>query len=127
MVEKTVLVVEDDPLQSELTSEILTGEGFLVAEAATLRGVTAALTTTIPRWAIVDFRLEGWDGWSAIQAIRAAGAGRVKVIALTGWPWGDERLAGFMSAADYCLDKPVDWDELLRIMQSEAAPPVAAI
>ncbi len=127
MTEKTVLIVEDDPLLSELTRDILTSEGFTVVEAATLSKVTAALDTCAPQWLIVDFHLENWDGLSAIQAVRAAGGMGIKVIALSGWPLSDQRLAGFMNAANYCMPKPVDWDELLRIMRNEAAPPVAAI
>ena len=127
MIEKTVLVVEDDPLLSELTRDILTSEGFTVVEAATLGKVTAALDTCAPQWLIVDFHLDDWDGLSAIQAVRAAGGPGIKVIALSGWPWSDERLAGFMNAANYCMSKPVDWDKLLRIMRNEARPSVAAI
>ncbi|GEM_PF-3376820 len=126
MTEKTVLLIEDDPLLSDLTKEILAAEGFTVAQAATLAEVNTALDTVGPQWAIVDFQLEGWDGLSAIQALRAARGSVITVIALSGWPWSDERLTGFMNAADHCLQKPVDWDELLRIVGADATPPVVA-
>ena len=126
MADRTVLVVEDDQLQSELTSEILGSEGFTVVEASTLREVTAALDRSKPQWLIVDFNLEGWDGLSAIQAVRAVCDSGLRVIALSGWPWSDARLRGFMEAADHCLQKPVDWDELLRIVRDAATPRVEA-
>lgn len=127
MREKTVLVVEDDPILSDLTKEILVAEGFTVVQAATRAELTAALDTVGPHWAIVDFQLEGWDGLSAIQAVRASRHGVAKVVALSGWPWSDERLTGFINAADYCLQKPVDWNELLSIVRDEATPSVGAV
>lgn len=127
MVDETVLLIEDDPLLSELTSEILSGESLTVIEAATPGKVASALDTYQPQWLIVDFNLEGWDGLSAIQAVRAACGAGVKVIALSGWPLSDHRLQGFIKAADYCLQKPVDWDELLRIVRNETTPPIEAI
>lgn len=126
MTKNTVLVVEDDPLLSDLTREILTAEGFEVVEAATPAEMNAALDASRPHWLIVDFNLEGWDGLSAIQAARAAADVCLKVIALSGWPWGDTRLTDFMSAADHCMQKPVDWDELLRVLRTGESPPLHA-
>ncbi len=78
-----ILVVDDEPLILEMTSEFLKDAGF---EAATATSSTEALKRIAEKpvdAVLLDIRMPGEDGLAALPKIRAAQPG-VPVIMLTG-------------------------------------------
>ena len=118
-----ILLVEDNPLNSELARLLLELEGHrvdVVADAATFR---RALDGEIPEIVLMDILLADGDGVALLHELRASGRfpGRT-VIALTAQALAAE-VERLMSAGfDAVMTKPID----TRTFASEVARIAAA-
>jgi two-component system OmpR family response regulator len=107
-----LLVVEDDADLRRPLTRGLRETGFAVDESADGDdGLFQALE--VPYDAIVlDLMLPGRDGWSVLEALRAAGR-RTPVLILTARDAVDDRVRGLDGGADDYLTKPFAIDELI--------------
>ncbi len=116
---KTVLVVEDEPLNIKLLKDVLRYAGHAVIEAVNgQEGVDLAIANK-PDIILMDIQLPIMDGMEATRILKANPDTRnIPIIALTGYAMtGDEnrmREAG----CDGYLSKPFKVAELLRMMNS---------
>ena len=109
-----VLAIDDDPTARDLVSRFLTREGFLVRTAADgVAGLEMARLTR-PDAILLDVTMPRMDGWTVLTALKAdADLSRIPVIMLTVI---DEHSLGYaLGASDYLL-KPVEWDQLRKVM-----------
>lgn len=109
-----VLAIDDDPAARDLVSRFLTREGFLVRTAADgVAGLEMARLTR-PDAILLDVTMPRMDGWTVLTALKAdADLSRIPVIMLTVI---DEHSLGYaLGASDYLL-KPVEWDQLRKVM-----------
>jgi two-component system cell cycle response regulator DivK len=104
-----ILVVEDNALNLELASELLTGAGHTVIQARTAEeGLRLARTEALDL-ILLDVRLPGMDGLAAVRVLKRDAATRhIPTVAMTAQAMrGDEeaaRAAGF----DAYVTKPID-------------------
>jgi len=104
-----ILVVEDNALNLELASELLTGAGHTVLQARTAEeGLRLARTEELDL-ILLDVRLPGMDGLAAVRVLKRDAATRhIPAVAMTAQAMkGDEeaaRAAGF----DAYVTKPID-------------------
>ena len=104
-----ILVVEDNALNLELASELLTGAGHTVLQARTAEeGLRLARTEALDL-ILLDVRLPGMDGLAAVRVLKGDAATRhIPAVAMTAQAMkGDEeaaRAAGF----DAYVTKPID-------------------
>jgi two-component system cell cycle response regulator DivK len=104
-----ILVVEDNALNLELASELLTGAGHTVLQARTAEeGLRLARTEALDL-ILLDVRLPGMDGLAAVRVLKRDAATRhIPAVAMTAQAMiGDEeaaRAAGF----DAYVTKPID-------------------
>ncbi|MCJ2014752.1 ATP-binding protein [Methylobacterium sp. J-076] len=123
-----VLVVDDDPATRELVARFLERDGFRVAVAADGREGMDKARALMPRVILLDVTMPRMDGWSVLRALRGDAAfATTPVVILT--VLNERNLAFSLGATDY-LQKPMDWDELHRLMdrfrpQCRTAPPPA--
>jgi two-component system, cell cycle response regulator DivK len=106
---QTVLIIEDNPMNLELATDLLKAGGFDVLQARTAEvGLQLARTTT-PDLILMDISLPGMDGLSATRTLKADPATRhLTVVALTAHAMkGDEELARNAGCSGY-LTKPID-------------------
>ena len=112
----TILIVEDNSDQREGLRIALELDGHGVLHAADGHAALEMLYQHRPPVAILDIGLPGMNGYELARAARAALGRGIMLIALTGY--GSEadarraREAGF----DHHLTKPVDMDELTRVL-----------
>jgi CheY-like chemotaxis protein len=108
-VKKRILVVEDNPLNLELVTDLLEAAGFVVCPAYTAKEAFRAARELSPDLVLMDLSLPGLDGLAATQALRADPATRrLPIIALTAHAMkGDEALA-LRAGCDGYLAKPID-------------------
>ncbi len=104
-----ILVVEDNALNLELASELLTGAGHTVLQARTAEEGLRLARTEVLDLILLDVRLPGMDGLAAVRMLKRDAATRhIPAVAMTAQAMiGDEeaaRAAGF----DAYVTKPID-------------------
>jgi DNA-binding response OmpR family regulator len=109
-----VLVVDDDPVVTDVVRRYLERDGFTVRTAADGRsGLTAALSDP-PSLLVLDLMLPGLDGLEVFRRLRAEQP--VPVIMLTARGDEEDRVIGLELGADDYLTKPFSPRELaLRV------------
>jgi CheY-like chemotaxis protein len=119
LMDKTVLVVDDDVRNIFALSSLLERHGMRVLTASTGREAIATLEST-PDLAVtlMDIMMPGMDGYETIRAIRQNHAfRRLPIIALTAKAMkGDREKCLEAGASDY-LAKPVNTDQLLSALR----------
>ena len=110
--DKTILLVEDDPIVTAALSERLTEAGYAVASFASADTALQELDSFAPQVVITDVRLPGTDGISFLKQLKQRDES-LSVIVMTGYATVSDAVAAMkLGAADY-LPKPVSADELL--------------
>ncbi len=112
MAGETVLVIEDNPLNMELVTDLLEAAGYCVRQARTAEEGIRLVRTERPRLILMDFSLPGMDGLSATAVLKSDPATReIPVIALTAHAMkGDEEKARAAGCVAY-ITKPIDTRE----------------
>jgi CheY-like chemotaxis protein len=114
-----VLIVDDDPDFLAVAEASLAWRGFAVVRATGgLRGVFLA-TQDVPDAVVCDLRMPGLDGFVVAEALRADPAtAHVVILACTGRRDLEARALAFRRppAFDAVLVKPVDWEEVARLL-----------
>lgn len=109
-----VLVIDDDPVTSDLLQRTLTREGLRVVTAISGAEGLARARALRPDVITLDVLLRDADGWQILAALKAdPELADIPVVMLTIL---DERSTGFsLGAADY-LTKPVDRRRLIELV-----------
>jgi CheY-like chemotaxis protein len=109
-----ILIVEDNPMNSDMLSRRLTRQGFatVIAEDGP-KGVAMALSEA-PDVILMDVALGAMDGWEATTAIRAdQRTAHIPVIALTAHALSSDRAKSIEVGCNDFDTKPVDMPRLL--------------
>lgn len=104
-----ILIVEDNLMNLELVTDLLTAEGYTVRQAHSGEEGVRLAGMEPPSLILMDLRMPGMDGYAALRALRAdPRTARIPTVALTAQAMnGDEaavRAAGF----DDYIAKPID-------------------
>lgn len=114
MVNRRILVVEDDPVIGQMVAERLLAEAYDVIRAHDGPGVVAAATTHRPDLVVLDVMLPGFDGLEVCRRIQSGPLGRpVPVLMLTARDGEADVLTGLGVGADDYLTKPFRMRELV--------------
>ncbi len=118
-----ILIVDDNQDSAGMLAELLKLSGFEVLKAHDGREAIAGARTLQPEIVLLDIGLPGMDGYQVAAHLRGeAGLKDLTIIAITGY--GEEqaqrrsREAGF----DFHLVKPVNYDDLLELLNSRTNP-----
>ncbi len=112
-----LLLVEDDPDLRSMLTELLTGNGYAVADAADgQRGLHLGLTQDFDVL-LLDRRLPVVEGMDVLTALRARGV-TTPVLMLSAMAQPGDRVAGLDAGAEDYLGKPFDVDELLARLRA---------
>ncbi|ORI18115.1 response regulator transcription factor [Rhodococcus sp. 1168] len=128
---RTVLVVDDEPTISDALAARLRGEGFDVVTAADGPTAVEVCARTRPDVVVLDVMLPGFDGLEVCRRIQAQRS--VPVLMLTAKSEETDMLVGLGVGADDYLSKPFSMRELVarvhalvrrseRTMVEESAP-----
>ena len=122
---KTLLLVDDDPVFSDVLSRALRKRGFDVLCASTSADAMALVTEYEPGFAIVDLKLEHESGLDLIPDLKAA-YGDMVIVVLTGYASITTAVEAMKRGAANYLAKPVTADEVVQALSgkvSETPPP----
>ena len=106
-----ILLVDDEPEFRESTARTLSRRGFSVDGVGSGQAALDYLKTATPDLVILDLKMAGMDGITALQRIRENHA-RLPVIILTGHGDYDSALSGIKLEVVDFMQKPVDIDFL---------------
>jgi CheY-like chemotaxis protein len=103
------LIVDDNPTDMKLQSEILQLDGFAVHKAGDAESAQRLLESLVPDVILMDIALPGMDGLMLTKLIKSDPRFRqVPVIALTAFAMkGDDR-AAVDAGCDGYITKPID-------------------
>jgi CheY-like chemotaxis protein len=105
----TILIVEDNPMNMELATDLLEAAGYTVRQAFSAEEGIRLAQDERPDLILMDIRLPGMDGHAAIRALKQdpATAG-IRTVALTAQAMkGDEETA-LVAGFDGYIAKPID-------------------
>jgi DNA-binding NtrC family response regulator len=112
-----ILIVDDDPHFLRVLSRILSGEKFQVTSANEACEAIELLHASSFDLVICDLRMPECDGLNLLQEVRRGGS-EVPVIILTAYGEVDTYLEAMNAGAAEYLNKPINSDELLKILRS---------
>ncbi|MDD2545214.1 MAG: ATP-binding protein [Burkholderiaceae bacterium] len=120
---RTLLVVDDQPIQRQLLASLLIPLGFIVREAASGSECLEILRQERPDAVLLDINMDDINGWQTAQYIRAGAHSDVPILIVSANPF--ENRPELLEAAQ-CqgfVSKPVIESELLgllaRVLQIE--------
>ena len=114
-----VLLVDDNPDSSEPLSLLLQAKGHQTRIAIDGATAIAVADDFRPDCVLLDLGLPRMDGYEVARRLRQRPYGAdLVLVALTGWTGKEVRTKAAEAGFDYHLVKPVDWDELEKIVQS---------
>ena len=112
---KRILIIEDNLLNLELTSDLLVANGFVVSSAKTGEEGLRVAQVNLPDLVLMDWTLPGMDGLCTTKKLKANPATRhLTVIGLTARAMkGDQEIA-LKAGCDGYLTKPIDSRTLVQ-------------
>jgi len=114
---RRVVLIEDNADAREMLRELLELSGFPVIEAENGRTGLELLLAQRPEVAIIDIGLPEVDGFQIAREIRTSvSCSKMKLIALTGYGREQDRQRVQAAGFDAHLVKPVDLDQLQRLL-----------
>ncbi|MGE3275745.1 MAG: ATP-binding protein [Vicinamibacterales bacterium] len=118
---RRILVVDDNRDSLDTLAMLLRMHGHDVQTAVDGQSTFELLERFTPDVALLDIGLPDTDGYQIARAMRAAAGTRpLLLIAVTGWGGRADRLRSREAGFDEHLVKPVDWEELQRILDPPA-------
>lgn len=111
--QKTVLIVEDDPVIRGILELNLTDEGYTVISAEDgMEGVRTA-TEKQPGIILMDMRLPSITGWEATQRLKTQPETRhIPIVALTAQSTAEDLRRCFDAGCDAFMTKPIQFAQL---------------
>jgi len=116
-----ILLIEDNADAREALRALLELDGYEVHAAADGTEGLELARTKMPEVALIDIGLPGFDGYEVARRMKALPASPV-MIALTGYSEPDDRARGREVGFAAHLVKPVDPDDLTRMLTSLEIP-----
>jgi two-component system cell cycle response regulator DivK len=104
-----ILVVEDNALNLELATELLSAHGHTVVGARTAEEGLRLARTERPDLILLDVRLPGMDGLAAVRALkRDPETQAILTVAMTAQAMAGDEEAALAAGFDAYVTKPID-------------------
>lgn len=123
----TVLVVDDNPLNLELVTDVLEAAGYAVRQAGSAEGALHAARTDRPDLILMDIGLPGMDGHAAVRVLKADPETRsIPTIALTAFAMAGDEVRARESGFDGYITKPIHTrtlaETVARLLDGKVGP-----
>lgn len=114
---KSVLIVEDNPSSMRLAQDVLTREGYQVFTARNADEGILLARDHMPAVIVMDIQLPGTDGLTATRLLRADEKTHpIPIVAVSAHAMDDDRTKILDSGCDEFLQKPIQYQEFVRII-----------
>jgi len=112
-----ILVVDDNPINLKLMRVLLLGEGHEVRSALDAEEALEVLHTFRPKVILMDLQLPGMDGLELTRLLKEDPATRdIVIIAVTSYAMKGDQERALAAGCDDYVSKPIDTDELPRLI-----------
>ena len=106
---KSILIVDDNPVNLKLIRVLLAGEGYDVHTAGDADGALRVLKNLSPQLILMDVQLPGIDGLELTRRLKADPATRdIKILGLTAYAMKGDREKILAAGCDGYIAKPID-------------------
>jgi CheY-like chemotaxis protein len=106
---KSILIVDDNPVNSKLIRVLLAGEGYDVHTAGDADEALRVLKNLSPQLILMDVQLPGTDGLELTRRLKADPATRdIKILGLTAYAMKGDREKILAAGCDGYIAKPID-------------------
>jgi CheY-like chemotaxis protein len=105
----TILIVEDNPLNLELATDLLVVAGYSIRQARTAEEGVRLAVAEPPDLILMDLRLPGMDGYAALRCLRAdPRTANIPTVALTAQAMRGDQEAVLAAGFDDYISKPIN-------------------
>lgn len=111
-----ILVIDDEEGIRRTISTILADAGYVVDTVENGKQAIERAEANFYNLALIDIRLPDMEGTELLTALKETTPKMVKII-LTGYPALQNAVKAINKGVDYYLTKPVNNDELLRLIK----------
>ena len=104
-----ILVVDDNPTNLKLVSDVLAFEGHDILKAVDAEEAQIVLADTLPDLILMDIALPGMDGLTLTRKLKADERTRhVRIVALTAFAMKGDDQKALGAGCDGYITKPID-------------------
>jgi CheY-like chemotaxis protein len=119
-----ILVVDDNPINLKLVSDLLEFEGHEILKAGDAEEAQIVLADTLPELILMDIALPGMDGLTLTRKLKAAERTRsIRIVALTAFAMKGDDQKAFDAGCDGYITKPIDTralpEQVAAMLESE--------
>jgi CheY-like chemotaxis protein len=105
----TILVVDDNPINLKLVSDLLAFEGYRVLKAEDGEQAAASVEADPPDLILLDVDLPGIDGLTLTKRLKSdVRTGDIIIVALTAFAMKADRQRAMAAGCDAYVTKPID-------------------
>lgn len=116
MIQKTILIVDDEQHMRDLIKIYLQRQGWSVKEASTGREALDIISRETIHLVILDVMMPELDGWEVCKRIRETS--NIPILLLTARNATKDKIHGLNLGADDYLTKPFEMEELVARVQA---------
>ena len=118
-----ILVVDDNPDNTEIIREYLSAKGFPVSVASSGDEALAQFETVRPALVLLDVMMPGRDGWEVCRLMKQHPTlGRtVRVIMVTALGEVEDKREALRTGADDYVEKPFELPRLAQVVERNLA------
>ena len=104
-----ILVVDDNPTNLKLVSDVLAFEGHEILSAVDAEEAQVVLAETLPDLILMDIALPGMDGLTLTRLLKAdARTSHIRIVALTAFAMIGDKQKALDAGCDGYITKPID-------------------
>jgi len=112
-----ILVVEDNKLNMQLVSDLLTVHGYEVVQASTGDQALQLARLHRPDLILMDISLKGMTGLEITHELRQnPHTAHIRILAVTAYAGEEDRRRALLAGCDGFVSKPIDTRQLPRII-----------
>lgn len=109
----SILVVDDNPQNAEVLSELLSTRGYRIVVAHHAGAAEAEILRDPPDLVLLDVVMPGKTGYELCRELKGDPLTRlIPIVIITGLSAREDRLKGIEAGADDFLSKPISPEEL---------------
>jgi signal transduction histidine kinase/CheY-like chemotaxis protein/purine-cytosine permease-like protein len=114
---RTLLVVDDQPVQRQMLAGMLVPLGFEVREAASGTECLDSLREELPSAILLDLTMDDMDGWQTATSVRASGFADIPIIIVSANMFENQAERLRAAGCQAFVGKPVIESELIATLE----------
>jgi CheY-like chemotaxis protein len=106
---RKILIVDDNPTNLKLVSDVLEFEGHEILKAVDAEQAQVVLADTLPDLILMDIALPGMDGLTLTRQLKADARTRhIRIVAITAFAMKGDDQKALDAGCDGYITKPID-------------------